>query len=241
MPKKPKTYFNWSAGKDASLALYYLQKEGNLKVDKLLTSINAHHNRVSMHGLRRELLEQQVAALKLPLTTIELPEQPSMDDYNDLMRKTVVHLKSEGYANCGFGDIFLEDLRTYREEQLKPYGISCHFPLWKKDTKAIIAEFIRLGFKAVVICTKSDLLDASFVGRELDASFVNDLPSNVDPCGENGEFHTFCYDGPIFSKPIPFEIGEKVYREYKTPKSESKSKIKSQMGFWFCDLLPVQK
>lgn len=190
-----------------------------------------------MHGLRRELLEQQAKSLRLPLTTIELPEEPSMEEYNQLMTRTVTDLKSQGYTSCAFGDIFLEDLRAYREEQLKPYAIKCHFPLWKKDTKAIINDFIQLGFKAIVVCVKSELLDKSFVGREIDEKFISDLPFNVDPCGENGEFHTFCYDGPIYSEPINFDIGEKVFREYKNPKKESASE-ENTIGFWFCDLIP---
>ncbi len=237
MPKK--TYFNWSSGKDASLALYYLQQEEQYNISKLLTSVNAHFNRVSMHGLRVELLEQQSHSIGIPLKTIELPEEPSMEDYNQLMKQTVVDLKIEGYTNCAFGDIFLEDLRVYREQQLEPYNIKCHFPLWKKDTKTLIEEFINLGFKAIVVCIKSELLDKSFVGREIDESFINDLPENVDPCGENGEFHTFCYDGPIFKHPIPFEIGEKIYREYSNPSKDDNSS-KANLGFWFCDLTPIK-
>ena len=236
MEKRLKTYFNWSSGKDAAMALYELQQDENYQIDLLLTSINAHHDRVSMHGLRRELLLKQIEAVGLPSTTIELPEEPSMETYNTLMQKTVQKLQSDGYTHSGFGDIFLEDLRTYREEQLKPYGISCSFPLWKKDTKALINEFVDLGFRAIVICIKSELLDKSFVGREIDQTFIDDLPDNVDPCGENGEFHTFCFDGPIFSHPVQFSVGEKIYREYTSP---SGSKDKS-MGFWFCDLIPTK-
>jgi len=231
-----KTYFNWSSGKDASLALYKMLQSGDFQIDKLLTSINTYHDRVSMHGLQRELLEKQTQSIGIPLSTIELPEEPSMEDYNTLMTRTVGNLQAEGYTNCGFGDIFLEDLKTYREEQLKPYNITCHFPLWKRDTKEILNEFIDLGFKAVVICINSSLLDKSFVGREINKEFMNDLPDNVDPCGENGEFHTFCFDGPIFNYPIQFEIGEKVHREYKSPSKDDESSI----GFWFCDLLPVK-
>lgn len=241
MAQKPKTYFNWSSGKDASLAFYHLQKEGKYSVDRLLTSMNAHYDRVSMHGLRRELLEQQIKSVGLPVTTIELPEEPTMEDYNQIMSCSVMKLKSEGYSDCGFGDIFLEDLRAFREQKLKPYGITCHFPLWKRDTKKIISEFMKLGFKAIVICIKSDLLDESFVGREIDANFIKDIPPNVDPCGENGEFHTFCYDGPIFAKPVKFNIGEKVYREYKAPKRENQLKDNGTIGFWFCDLIPIEE
>ena len=235
MPKPKKTYFNWSSGKDASLALYHLQKNDSLSIDKLLTSVNGHHNRVSMHGLRRELLENQAKCIGLTLEVIELPEQPTMEDYNEIMTQHITGLRSQGYSDCGFGDIYLEDLRAYREEQLEPYNITCHFPLWKKDTKAILSEFLSLGFKAIVVCIKSDLLDKSFAGREIDQAFIDSLPSNVDPCGENGEFHTFCFDGPIFKTPVKFDIGEKVYRAYKHP---DQSQTKKEMGFWFCDLIP---
>lgn len=236
MVKKLKTYFNWSTGKDASLAYYYLQKDEKYQIDRFVTSINTHHDRVSMHGLRRELLVKQAQEIGLPVTTIELPEEPTMEVYNNEMERVVTKLEREGYSHCGFGDIFLEDLRSYREEQLKQFNIKCCFPLWKRDSKELLEEFINLGFKAVVLCIKSELLDVSFVGREIDKNFINDLPDNVDPCGENGEFHTFCYDGPIFTNPVKFVVGEKVYREYKNPKKENKSKNYNPMGFWFCDL-----
>ncbi len=237
MTELPKVYMNWSSGKDASLALYYLQKRSH-RVDKLVTSVSLLNDRVSMHGLRRTLLEQQAGATGLDLQIVELPESPSMEDYNRTMRKAVAKLRTEGYAHCGFGDIFLEDLRAYREAQLGPHGIKCHFPLWKKDTRALISDFINRGFKAVIICANVGLLDKSFVGREIDGNLINDLPTNVDPCGENGEFHTFCYDGPIFSEPVPFSVGEYVYREYPAPK-QSDQPNSGTVGFWFCDLLPL--
>lgn len=239
--KKLKTYFNWSTGKDAALAYYHLQKDDRYQVDQFVTSVNAHHDRISMHGLRRELLVKQVQEIGLPVTTIELPEEPTMEEYNAQMERAVTKLQSAGYAHCGFGDIFLEDLRFYREEQLKKYDIKCLFPLWKRDTKELLEEFLDLGFKAIVICIKSELLDTSFIGREIDKNFIKDLPANVDPCGENGEFHTFCYDGPIFSNPVKFTIGEKVYREYKNPEKDTKAKKPDSMGFWFCDLIPVDE
>ncbi len=236
MQKRLKTYFNWSTGKDAALAYYYLKKNNNYQINLLVTSINTHHDRVSMHGLRVKLLEIQAKEIELPLTTIKLPEEPTMEVYNNEMGKVVSHLQSQGYTHCGFGDIFLEDLRVYREKQLSPYGIKCNFPLWKRNSTVLIQEFIQLGFRAVVICIKSDLLDVSFLGREIDENFIKDLPENVDPCGENGEFHTFCFDGPIFKNPVKFTIGEKVYRAYKNPKKDNNN---SSMGFWFCDLIPV--
>lgn len=228
-----KTYFNWSTGKDAALAFYHLSQNEKYSIEHLLTSVNTHFNRVSMHGLRRELMERQVAAMGLPHTTIELPEQPDMEEYESIMLSTVSKLKSFGLTTAAFGDIFLEDLKTYRENQLSKQGIDAIFPLWKRNTKDLLHEFLDLGFKAIIVCTKASLLDESFAGRVLDKDFIKDLPPNVDPCGENGEFHTFCFDGPIFKNPISFEVGEKIYKEYKAPKDTGED----SMGFWFCDLV----
>lgn len=229
-----KTFLSWSSGKDAALALYHLLKSEHYDVRSLLTSVNKHHDRVSMHGLRRSLLEQQVKSIGLPCTMIELPEQPDMNEYEQRMNDALKQFRQEGYTHAAFGDIFLEDLRTYRENQLKAFELEACFPIWQHDTTRLIHEFVGLGFKAVVVCVNSSKLDASFAGREIDHSFLQDLPDTVDPCGENGEFHTFCYDGPIFSHPVQFELGEKVYREYKTPGQQNQS-----TGFWFCDVLPV--
>jgi len=238
-----KAYFNWSTGKDSALALHYLMQDKDYSVEHLLTSVNAQHNRVSMHGLRRELLELQLNELGLPHSTIELPEQPSMQEYESLMEKEVSGLQQRGFTHAAFGDIFLEDLRKYREQKLAVLQIKSVFPLWKRDTKELLTEFIDLGFKSILVCIKADLLDPAFAGRIIDADFIKDLPSNVDVCGENGEFHTFCFDGPIFKNPVSFEIGEKVYREYQSPKTDTDScstqPVKSNSGFWFCDLLPL--
>jgi uncharacterized protein (TIGR00290 family) len=237
-----KTYFNWSTGKDSALALHYLLQDKTFSVEHLLTSINAYHDRVSMHGLRRELLLQQINALGIPHSTIELPEQPSMAAYENLMMEAVTGLQEKGFECAGFGDIFLEDLRQYREKQLAALNIKTVFPLWKKDTTTLLHELIDSGFKAILVCINSDLLDISFAGRIIDENFINDLPPGVDPCGENGEFHTFCFDGPVFKNPVPFIIGEKTYREYKAPgnaKDDPPSTQKNDIGFWFCDLLPV--
>ncbi len=236
MKAPAKTYFNWSSGKDAAMALYRMQRSDEFSIELLLTSVNTHHDRVSMHGLQRSLLEQQIQSIGIPFTTIELPEESSMDDYNAIMKAKVEELTSKNFTHTAFGDIFLEDLRAYREEQLKIHEIQCIFPLWKEKTKDLLKEFIDLGFKAIVICTKAELLGEAFIGREIDHSFINDLPENVDPCGENGEFHTFCYDGPIFSSPVQFNIGDKVYRSYKNPDQNA---MNDSIGFWFCDLLPV--
>lgn len=231
-----KTYFNWSTGKDSAIALYKLLRDEEYSVKKLLTSVNSHYDRVSMHGLRRELMEEQIKAIGIPHTTIELPKEPSMEEYESKMRSIIDELKEDGFTTAGFGDIFLEDLKAYREKQLASVGIATVFPIWKRDTTELLHEFIDLGFKTIVVCTKAELLDESFVGRTIDHQFIKDLPSNVDVCGENGEFHTFCYDGPIFSNPVQFEIGEKTYREYKKPKKDDAHCNDQEMGFWFCDL-----
>lgn len=240
-----KTYFNWSTGKDSALALYHLRRDPRYSVERLLTSVNASHDRVSMHGLRRSLLERQIAALGLAASTLELPEQPDMALYENTMRQAVTDLHSEGFRAAAFGDIFLEDLRRYREEKLAPLGITAVFPIWKRSTRELMEEFIALGFKAVVVCVNLGVLDASFAGRELDAAFVADLPANVDPCGENGEFHTFCYAGPVFKEEIRFERGEKVFREYgstglsERETEDGRTTSTSSHRFCFADLVPV--
>ncbi len=233
-----RAYFNWSGGKDSAFALWKVLKEKKLRVEYLLTSVNSFHNRISMHGVRRELLEVQAASLNIPLTTIELPEQPSMEEYERAMTQKVNWLKEQKITQSIFGDIFLEDLKKYREEKLATAGIQCVFPIWKKDTKELIREFISAGFKAIIVCINEKFLDKSFCGRIIDKDFCNDLPSTVDSCGENGEFHTFVYDGPIFNKPIPFKKAEIVYREYHAPKNPDGyvQQPGKNYGFYFCDL-----
>ncbi|AHM59050.1 PP-loop superfamily ATP-utilizing enzyme [Flammeovirgaceae bacterium 311] len=238
---------NWSGGKDSALALYHSLKDPQYAVGRLLTSINSTYARVTMHGVREVLLEQQARNIGLPLQKLMLPEQPGMEEYNRLMSETMEGLKSEGFTHSIFGDIFLEDLKKYREEQLAQKGFSAYFPLWKRDTTDLLHEFLDLGFKTILVCTKADVLDESFAGRHIDRDFLKDLsglPAYVDPCGENGEFHTFVFDGPIFNKPVDFTVGEKVYREYRSPKEagdDADAPAQAPMGFWFCDLLPVQE
>jgi uncharacterized protein (TIGR00290 family) len=226
-------YFNWSTGKDSSFALYKILQHQQYDIRHLLIAVNKEYNRISMHGLRRELMQRQVAALNLPYTTIELPEKVDMVVYENLMTQAVNTLTEKGLRQAIFGDIFLEDLRKYREEQLNKLNVKAVFPLWQMDTKQVLSDFIALGFKAIIVCCKAELLDQSFAGRVLDETFIRDLPIGVDPCGENGEFHTFCYDGPIFDHPIPFSLGETVYKTYENPNGNG-----SKIGFWYTDLLP---
>lgn len=239
-----KTYFNWSSGKDSALALHYLLKDKNYSVDLLLTTINLPHNRVSMHGVRKDLLVKQFEAIGIPYTIIELPQEPTMQEYNSIMNKSIRHLQQNNFECAAFGDIFLEDVKKYREGQLAPFNMKAIFPLWKIDTKKVMNEFINSGFRAIVVSINSTLLDKSFAGRMVDESFIKDLQANVDVCGENGEFHTFCFAGPAFKSPVQFTIGKKVYREYKAPENVEKNNFTSSkennLGFWFCDLLPLK-
>ncbi|TNJ43460.1 diphthine--ammonia ligase [Tamlana fucoidanivorans] len=235
---KNKTYFNWSTGKDSALALYHLLQNENYIIDELITTINSHYNRVSMHGLRKEFLTAQTKALNIKASLIELPEMPSMEVYEQKMNDTVSRLKTEGFTHSAFGDIFLEDLREYREEQLAKKGFKAIFPLWKRDTKALLNEFLDLGFKTVIVCANSKYFDEDFVGTVIDKNFIDKLPKGVDPCGENGEFHTFCFDGPIFKNPIPYTLGEKIYREYDNPNTDGSVCKSNKYGVWYCDLIP---
>ena len=237
MGNKVQAYMNWSGGKDSSLCLYKVLQLGNYNVTHLLTSVNAVHDRISMHGVRRSLLEAQASSIGIPLTTIELPEQPGMEEYENAMLQKVNELKQSGCTHAIFGDIFLEDLKIYRVQKLATAGIECVFPLWKINTTELVHEFIEFGFKSIIVCVNEQYLDKSFCGRIIDKDFLNDLPKNVDPCGENGEFHSFVFDGPIFKIPIAFAKGEIVYKIYMAPKENDSTR--PDYGFYFCDLLPA--
>jgi uncharacterized protein (TIGR00290 family) len=235
-----KAFFNWSGGKDSALALYHAQKSGLYSIEKLLTNINGKHQRVSMHGVRENLLKQQAESIGLPLQKIILPEEPSMQEYEKQMKQNLLLLKKENFTHAVFGDIFLEDLKNYREQQLASIGLYAVFPIWKRDSVELINEFLDLGFKTILVCIKADMLPKEFAGRVIDREFLRDLPKNVDACGENGEFHTFVFDGPIFSKPIYFEKGEIVFKEYASPKTNNDFQTSgSSIGFYFQDLIPV--
>jgi uncharacterized protein (TIGR00290 family) len=252
-----KSYFNWSTGKDSALALYKILQQKEYTVEKLITSVNSDFGRVSMHGLREELLDLQVQNLGFPLQKIHFPGDVTMSLYDKIMKENMQKIQQENFEYAVFGDVFLEDLKAYRDAKLAEVGLQGVYPLWKQDTKALLNEFLDLGFKAITVCVNAKLLDKSFVGRVLDEQFIADLPEDVDVCGENGEFHTFVFDGPVFKKPVAFEIGEKVLRTYR-PNSEATddscsndSKNKNEdccqdktaekswdTGFWYCDLLP---
>tara|TARA_R110000751_G_scaffold40436_1_gene95703 strand:- start:1479 stop:2213 length:735 start_codon:yes stop_codon:yes gene_type:complete len=240
-----KAYFNWSSGKDSTLALYEILRQKEYTITKLVTTLNSDVDRVSMHGLREALLDLQAESLGLPLEKVFLSGNVSMAEYSKILGASTEALAAEGNTHSIFGDIFLEDLKAYREEQLDRVGIKAVFPLWKQNTLELIHSFIDHGFKAITVCVNAKHLDKSFVGRVIDKQFIDDLPEDVDPCGENGEFHTFVFDGPLFTKPIKFEVGEIVERSY-TPSSNdddncfSEEKKSWDTQFYFCDLIPTE-
>lgn len=214
--------FSWSGGKDSAFALYELGQTQQYHVAALMTTVTQDYDRVSMHGVRRVLLEKQAAALGIPLEKIWLTKNSSNAEYEDKMRAALLKYRDR-VQRVVFGDIFLEDLRRYREEKLAQVGMSGIFPIWGRDSKELARTFIAAGFRAIITCVDSQILDQRFVGRYLDEQFLNELPPHVDPCGENGEFHSFAFDGPIFQRPVAFTPGDIVLRDNR---------------FYFCDLIP---
>ncbi|MBC8217339.1 MAG: diphthine--ammonia ligase [Planctomycetes bacterium] len=221
---KERVLLSWSGGKDSALALHELRKSGKYEVAALLTTITRDYDRICMHGVRSILLEQQAESLALPLEKIFLSKNASNEEYESSMRQILERYRAEGVCGVVFGDIFLEDLKRYRQEKLSQIGMKGLFPIWKRDTAELACAFIDLGFEAIVTCADSNLLDSTLVGRPFDEQFLSTLPEAVDPCGENGEFHSFVSDGPIFQRQIPHTTGEVVLREN---------------GFYYCDLVPA--
>ncbi len=235
MHQKSKAIFFWSGGKDSALALYKVLTEGKFEVVALLTSVNAAFKRISMHGVREELLDQQAASIGLPLIKMYVKEGTN-SEYEYKMEVLLLKYKALGITKVIFGDIFLEDLRTYRENNLMKAGLEAVFPLWKRNTYEMITEFLQLKFKTIICCVNDAYLKEDKVGVEINEAFINALPECIDPCGENGEYHTFCFDGPVFKTPIKFSIGEKVYKPLELKKTDTVTQTK---GFWYCDLLPL--
>lgn len=202
----------WSGGKDSALALAALRNDPDVHVHELLTTVSTPFDRVVMHGVRRELLERQAAAIAVPLRVVRLPPAPSNEAYDTAMRDALENARSQGVTHAAFGDLHLEDVRSYRVAALDRIGLSALFPLWGWSTEAAADAFIDAGFRAVLTCVDTTRLDGALVGREFDRTLLRELPPTVDPCGENGEFHTFVYDGPLLAHPIPFTFGETVLR-----------------------------
>lgn len=211
MPKK--TLMSWSSGKDSAWALHVLREESDVEVVGLMTTVNQMHQRVSIHAVRLELLQSQAKALGLPLQVIELPSPCSNSRYEAAMKEFVYESKQRGIECVAFGDLFLADIKEYRETKLAGTGITPLFPLWQIPTDLLAREMISSGLRAVVTCVDPQQLPLSFAGREFNEQFLADLPQCVDPCGERGEFHTFAFDGPMFEKPLSIEMGAVVERD----------------------------
>ncbi len=199
---------SWSGGKDSSLALYEVLREDKYEVAALLTTLSETYRRISHHGVREELLDEQSRSLGLPLEKMFLPESPSNTVYEAQMREVLTRYKARGVGAVVFGDIFLEDLRRWREEKLALVDMKGIFPLWGENTAALVRRFIKLGFKAKLVCIDPDKLEVDFAGCEIDDEMLTRLPPDVDPCGENGEYHSFVYDGPIFSFCVEHELAQ---------------------------------
>jgi len=221
---REKVIVAWSGGKDSALALYEILNAGSYEVLELLTTVTKDYDRISIHGVRRVLLEQQARALRIPLEEMFIMKGASDKGYESELLKTLKRHRDNGVFSVVFGDIFLEDVRKYREQLLSKAEMKGIFPLWEKDTKDLALKFINLGFKAIITSVDSTVLGKDFVGREYNEQFLSDLPAGVDPCGENGEFHSFVYDGPIFHEKVAFIKGKIVLRDNR---------------FYYCNLLPL--
>ena len=219
----PKAWLSWSSGKDSAWALETIRRQGEFEVTALLTTVNVTHGRVAMHAVREELVRKQAAALRLPLVVVPLPWPCPNSIYEEAMAGAVAQARHKGVSHMVFGDLFLEDIRKYREGRLAGTGITPLFPIWGLDTAQLARQMIESGLKAYLTCVDPKKLDRSFAGRQFDEALLAELPASVDYCGENGEFHSFCCAGPMFQEPIPVKAGEVVERD----------------GFVFADLLPA--
>ncbi len=219
----PLAYISWSSGKDSAFALFEARRLGLARIAGALTTINAVYDRVAMHGVRSALLDRQIAALDLPIIKVPIPSPCPNEIYEARMAEACAGIRARGIVHVVFGDLFLEDIRAYREEKLKAAAMTALFPLWKRDTTALARDMIDSGLVAYIACLDPRRLDRSFAGRRFDTALLRDLPAGIDPCGENGEFHTVVTAGPMFRAPIDVAVGETVERD----------------GFVFTDIVPL--
>jgi uncharacterized protein (TIGR00290 family) len=220
---REKIIFGWSGGKDSSLALQKILRDGQYEVAALLTTCTEGYDRISMHGVRCSLLERQAEELGLPLKKIFISQGASNDEYEARMREAFLEYKAAGITKAAFGDLFLEDIRIYRDRLMTSVGMTALYPVWGLDTRVLARKFVSDGFRAILVCIDPCALDKSFAGRTFDDALLDDLSAGVDPCGENGEFHSFVFQGPIFRQNIHCSLGEVVLRD----------------NFYFADLLPA--
>ncbi len=222
---KARALVSWSGGKDSTALLHEIRRSGEWEIAALLTTVTSGYDRISVHGVRRALLEAQARSLGLQLTTVEISPRAGNTEYQERTSAALQGFREQGIRKVLFGDLFLEDVRRYREELLTPLDMTAAFPLWGRDTRVLAEDFQTWGYRAVLTCVDTEVLHPDFAGREFDAALLRDLPEGVDPCGENGEFHTFVYDGPAFNEPVRWVHGEHVRRDER----------------WeFCDLVPAQ-
>lgn len=222
--KHKNTWLSWSSGKDSAWTLHVLHQSDEFEVTALFTTVNAAFERVAMHAVRVELLRLQAEAVGLPLHIIEIPYPCSNDQYTQIMSAFMEQARTAEVDCMAFGDLYLEDVRRYREERMQDTGITPIFPLWGKPTRALLEEMLNSGLRARLTCVDPRKLPATFAGRELDLTLLAELPPDVDPCGENGEYHSFVFDGPMFHRPLAIRPGEVVERD----------------GFVFADCLPLE-
>ena len=223
-PVRERVVLSWSGGKDSTMAAYHLLASQKYEITALLTTVTEEFDRISMHGVRRELLEQQAESLGIPLRMMMIPKDCTNEIYEARMRETLGHFKAQGITKIAFGDLFLEDVKQYRDERLSQVGMTGLYPIWMRDTEELVRTFIGLGFKALLACVDTEAIDASFAGREIDLALLADLPQSADPCGEYGEYHSFVYAGPIFKQAIACRAGAAVRR---TPR------------FNYCEIVPA--
>ena len=231
--------FCWSGGKDSAYALHLARSTGSHDIRALVTTVNGHFGRVSMHGVRESLLDAQADALGLPLIKVRVTE-PTYEHYEAQMGAAMAGLRESGIHDCLFGDIFLADLRRYREEKLAAVGMRAHFPIWNRDTGELARDFIRRDFRTVTCCVNDAKLSRDHIGKNFDHDFLASLPADVDPCGEHGEFHTFCHAGPVYRHPVAHTLGEIVYRPLESRDDSGVcASPGATRGFWYADLLPA--
>jgi len=221
--EKPKAWMAWSSGKDSAWALHTARLAGQVEIIGLMTTITTQYNRISMHGVRKALLMAQAEALGLPLYCVGIPTPCSNEQYEASMREALAVAASQGVTHIVFGDLFLQDLKEYREQNLATVGMQAYFPLWRRDTTSLAQEMVQGGLQAQLTCIDPKKVPTELAGHAFNRELLAKLPDNVDPCGENGEFHSFVWDGPMFSQPIPLTQGETVERD----------------GFIFTDFLPA--
>ena len=231
---KTPVIFSWSGGKDSAYALHQLLQENIYDVKYLLSTMNGHNQRLSMHGVHESLIEKQAESIGIPLLKVYVYENNN-EEYEKQMAALLFNVKQQGIDTIAFGDILLEDLKKYREEKNSAIGMKSIFPIWGKDTGYIVKDFVGKGFRSITCCVSGQFLSENDCGKIIDENFINSLPANIDPCGENGEYHSFCFDGPLFKNEIRFTKGDTIYK-FLEIKQTSPTKTK---GFWYCDLLPA--